>query len=142
MDTCTLSLQLSPTNQKLPVEVKFDNEIIWQGYVAGHLTINHQFYDTEGDQHKLSITMSEKTPEHTILNASGKIIEDSCIEISEFKLDNIELNYTFYENCVYSHDFNGTGNSVKESFFRTMGCNGTVTFSFSSPVYLWLLENI
>jgi len=48
----------------------------------------------------------------------------------------------FLDRAVYVHDFNGTGKFVNKQFFGEMGCNGTVELKFSSPFYLWLLENM
>lgn len=142
MDFCTLKFKLAATNRPLSVVARFDQEIIWQGQISDPLTLSHPFTDEDDAQHSLSIVMSEKTHEHTKLGFDGEIIEDSCITVSDFMFDDIEVDQAFYENCVYTHDRNGTGDSVQESFYGTMGCNGTVTFSFSSPTYLWLLETL
>jgi len=42
----------------------------------------------------------------------------------------------------YQHDFNGTGNPTIDKFYGEMGCNGTVSLKFTTPIYLWLLENM
>lgn len=140
MDVSTLNFKISATNQPLHIEAKFDGKTIWQDQIKDSSTVSHEFFE-DNRQHTLSIIMSGKTHEHTKLNPTNEIIQDSCVKISEFKLNDIELDYAFYENCVYTHDLNGTGSIMQEKFFGTLGCNGTVTFSFSSPVYLWLLEN-
>ena len=57
-------------------------------------------------------------------------------------LENVDLGYTFIENSVYHHDFNGTQDPVEDEFYGDMGCNGTLTFSFQSPVYMWLMMNM
>ena len=46
------------------------------------------------------------------------------------------------EQAVYTHDFNGTQPEIEDTFFGEMGCNGTVSLRFTTPIYLWLLENM
>jgi hypothetical protein len=42
----------------------------------------------------------------------------------------------------YQHDFNGTGKLTTQNFYGELGCNGTVSLKFSTPIYIWLLENM
>jgi hypothetical protein len=46
------------------------------------------------------------------------------------------------EQAVYTHDFNGTQQEIQDEFYSEMGCNGTVSLKFSTPIYLWLLEHM
>jgi len=48
----------------------------------------------------------------------------------------------FTELATYTHDFNGTKELTQEKFYGVMGCNGTVSLKFATPIYLWLLENM
>jgi hypothetical protein len=43
---------------------------------------------------------------------------------------------------VYEHDYNGTGTLTQEKFYGQMGCNGTVSLAFCTPIYMWLLEHM
>lgn len=116
--------------------------------------IQHLFPDTEPQlitveinddieqEHLLELVMAGKAPNHTSIDEHGNITEDRVIEISDVCLDEIELGHTFTTCARYRHDFNGTGDPIDDVFYGTMGCNGTVRFTFSTPVYLWLLENM
>jgi hypothetical protein len=86
--------------------------------------------------------MKNKTTEHTQIDADGNILTDSCICIENLSFDQIALGQMFIDQAVYEHDFNGTADAIKDKFFGIMGCNGTVTLSFTCPIYLWLLENM
>jgi hypothetical protein len=46
------------------------------------------------------------------------------------------------EVAAYHHDTNGSTAPVTDSFYGTMGCNGRVEMRFTTPIYLWLLENM
>ena len=104
--------------------------------------VNVEFSEDVDQEHVLELIMSGKTDDHTTLDADGNIIEDRVIEIQDFTIDEIYLGHVFVENTRYTHDFNGNGQSTEQDFYGVMGCNGTVTFRFSTPVYLWLLENM
>tara|TARA_R110002060_G_scaffold43803_1_gene55188 strand:+ start:177 stop:611 length:435 start_codon:yes stop_codon:yes gene_type:complete len=95
----------------------------------------------EGDQ-ELKFIMKNKTIDHTTVDDDGQIVKDACLNISNFYIDSIELGHTFLEQCKYHHDFNGTQDPVVDEFYGDMGCNGTLTFSFQTPIYIWLLTNM
>ena len=114
------------------------------------LNIDHVASDTpvaftldveDGDQ-ELKFIMKNKTMDHTTVDENGQIVKDACLNISNFCIENIELGYTFLEQCKYHHDFNGTQDPIEAMFHDVMGCNGTVILKFSSPVYLWMLETV
>jgi hypothetical protein len=95
----------------------------------------------EGDQ-ELKFIMKNKTMEHTTVDENNKIVNDACLNISNFTIDSAELGHTFLEQCKYHHDFNGSQDPVVDKFYGDMGCNGTLIFSFQSPIYLWLVMNM
>ena len=95
----------------------------------------------EGDQ-ELKFIMKNKTMDHTTVDENGEIVKDAYLGISNFSIDKIELGHTFLEQSKYHHDFNGTQDPVEDKFYGDMGCNGTVTFSFQSPIHLWLIMNM
>ena len=98
--------------------------------------------DAEDGDHELKFIMKNKIMDHTTVDENGQIIKDACLNISNFTIDDIELGYTFLEQCKYHHDFNGTQDPIEDEFYGDMGCNGTVILKFSSPVYLWMLETV
>jgi hypothetical protein len=69
-------------------------------------------------------------------------LDDACLKISGLNFDNIELGQLVNKLTVYEHDFNGTSEKTKHKFFGVMGCNGTAELQFTTPVYLWILENM
>jgi hypothetical protein len=95
----------------------------------------------EGDQ-ELKFIMKNKTMEHTTVDENNKIVNDACLNISNFTIDSAELGHTFLEQCKYHHDFNGSQDPVVDKFYGDMGCNGTLIFLFQSPIYLWLVMNM
>lgn len=145
MNTSSLTFDILPSNISTPigVEVWFDNQkIIDIDQVITIQNVKCEFNDDDEQSRVLKIVVKNKTAAHTQINESGEITSDSVLDLRNFMIDEIDSTLIVQEKAVYSHDFNGTGTLVNDKFFDTVGCNGTITFEFSSPVYLWLLENM
>ncbi len=141
MNLSSLSFDASSTSADLVITVTLDNETLYEGPANG--TVASEFNDDVEGVRKLAITLSNKTDAHTEIDADGNIVSDHVVEITNFNLDGIELDYVFYSNCVYTHSFNDPNVAPQtHDFFSTMGCNGTVAFEFDSPTYIWLLEKM
>jgi nicotinate-nucleotide pyrophosphorylase len=143
MDDCLLSLAARATGDDLRLEIKFDNQIKFSKILSAELEIiEFGFNDNSSSAHVMEIVLSGKQQDHTVIDSSGSIVSDRIIEISSVSLDNIQLGQIFLNKTIYTHDFNGTAEKTQQQFFGIMGCNGSVYFEFTSPVYLWLLENM
>lgn len=144
MDTISLSFEVSCNRVPCPltVVVRLDHQQVTS---ITNFHSNHQIEMTLEDadaNHVLEIELQDKLPEHTRIDDQGAIIDDVLITISNVRLDDLVLGQTFLDNTDYSHDFNGTGARTVQVFSGHMGCNGVVRFEFSTPAYLWLLENL
>jgi hypothetical protein len=69
-------------------------------------------------------------------------VSDATLAISNLAFDEIKLGHMVTKLATYDHDFNGTKAPVQDRFYGEMGCNGTVSLGFTTPIYLWLLENM
>lgn len=126
----------------LGLEIWLDNEKIYHNsWVKQAETVQYTFPDDEG-QHCLRWVLVGKTNEHTKIDESGNIVSDALLSITDVSLDDIQLGHCFNELATYQHNFNGNGADTVESFNNKMGCNGTVSLKFTTPFYLWLLENM
>jgi hypothetical protein len=145
MTTSKLRFNIVPNNPESPlgVEVWVGSQcILDQAQCTETCTVNHDFDDTVEQQHIVKIVLKNKTAEHTRVDDQGTIVSDSTLEIKNFTIDDIEIDQVVREQAVYCHNFNGTGTEITDSFYNTVGCNGAVTLKFSTPAYLWLLENM
>jgi len=97
--------------------------------------------DTEAS-HSLRIVLKNKLPHHTKIDSQGNILQDARLLVKDIAFDEIPLGQVFFAQTVYAHDFNSTRDKILDEFSGEMGCNGTVTLEFTTPFYLWLLENI
>jgi hypothetical protein len=118
---------------------------------------NHKFFDTdhvqvrqqifieipdEDGEHELRLVLKNKTFDHTQVDSDGNIVADARLTITDLSFDEILLGHMVTEQAVYVHDFNSTSTTTQHKFYHELGCNGTVTLKFDTPVYLWLLEHM
>jgi hypothetical protein len=139
-----LACRINSTDPANPVGLEIwlnEDQIYNCEQVTEAVDFAHDFADTDAD-HQLRFVMKNKTSEHTTVDADGTILKDSCICIDNLSFDQIKLGQIFIDQATYEHDFNGTADAIQDKFFGIMGCNGTVTLAFTTPVYLWLLENM
>lgn len=135
-------LDTTDSSCALGMEIWLDDQQIFNNnHVSNQITVEHEFSDTDSE-HELKFILKGKQPEHTCIDQQGNIISDARLIIKEIKFDEIALGYMFTELAGYTHDFNGTGQLMQDKFYGEMGCNGTVSLKFSTPIYLWLLEHM
>ena len=105
----------------------------------------------EGEKYSLIINRSGKSKNQTIINEKGDILKDQLLNIKSIEIDEIDIGALVYEG-VYKPQYpepwatqqKQADIDLPETFKNVtkMGHNGTWTFSFESPFYMWLLENL
>lgn len=144
MDRISLSFDVVSNVDICPltVRVRLENRLVSEiSNFSGPQKVEITLDDSESD-HLLEIELRGKTQQHTKIDEQGNIIDDVIVSLKNIKLDDLAMEHTFINHCVYTHDFNGTGSIIADKFAGHMGCNGIVSFAFSTPAYLWLLENL
>ena len=112
--------------------------------------IEFEYELEEGKSYNLIINRSGKNVTQTKIE-DGKIVKDQLLHIKSIEIDEIDIGGLVYEG-VYKPEYpepwatqqTEAGNKPPETLKNTthMGHNGTWTFSFTSPFYMWLLENL
>ena len=144
METVKISFDIETSDAECPmgVEIWLDDAVLLRhNHVQEKITFSHDISDDDGE-HKLRVVISGKTSGHTQVDEAGNIVKDATLQISNVVIDDIDVNQLFLEKCVYTHNFNDTQSEIQDTFHGVAGCNGTISFSFSTPIYLWLLENM
>jgi hypothetical protein len=136
------SIGVSDPDAKLGLEIWVDDQCLLESPAINSATAMSFDLADDNAEHELRFVMKNKTVDHTELDADGNIVRDARITISNLKFDQIELGQIVTRQAVYTHNFNGTQEETKEKFYGEMGCNGTVSIKFTTPIYLWLLENM
>lgn len=99
--------------------------------------------DESQDQHQIQFILKNKKPEHTVIDEHQKIIKDAVVNISQIEFDEIDVSQLIHQYAEYRHSQNTDfASTISEDFYGIMGCNGTVTMQFTTPIYVWLLENM
>jgi len=143
-NSAVFSCEISTTDPAaaLGCEIWLDHaQLFDSAHVTETVKVRQAFEDFDGD-HVLRIVMKNKQSDHTTVDAQGQIVKDACLTVNSVAFDDIGLGHVLAEQAVYEHDFNGTAEPTQQKFYGTLGCNGTVTLSFTSPIYMWLLENM
>ena len=104
----------------------------------------------EGSEYQLIIDRYNKSEKETNI-VDGKILNDQMLHIKSITIDEIDIGSLVYEGVYkpkypkrWAQQQKDAGNNLPNTLknVTAMGHNGTWTFSFSSPFYMWLLENL
>ena len=105
----------------------------------------------DNKEYNLVVNRSNKIKGQTVLNAKGDIIKDQLLHIKDIEIDEIDIGSLIFEGIYkpsypepWATEARAKGVDLPETFKNspTMGHNGTWTLTFSSPFYMWLLENL
>lgn len=143
-NTAQISCNIGTTDPlaKLGLEIRLDNNTVFKSdHIKETINFTYDLVDEDGG-HQLEFIMQNKTTTDTVIDENNNIIKDARLVISDLAFDEIALNQMFIDHAVYTHDFNGTHALIQTKFYGEMGCNGTVKLDFTTPIYLWLLENM
>ena len=139
----TFNLATTGATAKLGFEAWIDDrKVLDVDHVKETQKITVDFEDQDNAEHELRLILKNKTAEHTRIDEHGNIVTDARLVITDVAFEEIQVKNIFTEQAVYTHDFNGTGKETEDKFYGELGCNGTVSLKFSTPMYLWLLEHM
>jgi hypothetical protein len=144
VSTINFGCSIAPTNPAaaLGLEIWIDDQKLFdQAHVQEHRKISTDLSDDDGE-HELRFVLKNKLSEHTQIDADNTIVSDARISVSDIEFDGIALNQLVPALAKYQHNFNGTGELIIDKFYGELGCNGTVSLKFTTPIYLWLLEHL
>lgn len=139
--TAKITCRVDATASGLTLIAKINDQAFWRGDPWGGHDLALDLPDDDGS-YQLVFELSGKTVDHTKIDSSGQIIQDVTVSIGDLSFDGIDLGYLSCKHSTYEHDSNGTGPLIQDKFYGIMGCNGKVSLKFTTPVYLWLLENM
>ena len=104
----------------------------------------------EDQKYTLKIIRSGKDKNQTIVE-NGKIVQDQLLHIKTIEIDEIDIGALVYEGS-YTPEYHEPWATQQRSLgidlpitFKNvtiMGHNGTWELKFTSPFYMWLLENL
>jgi hypothetical protein len=125
----------------LAMQIWIDSTRIFDQTLVETTPIEFDLPEDEAE-HSLRFVMDNKMPDHTQIDSNGNIVADSKLTVTDLAIDEILLDQLLFNLATYTHNSNGSGPEVQDKFYGEIGCNGTVELKFTTPVYLWLLENM
>lgn len=126
------------------LEVYIDNTSIFQTTAQQKVQTIIYNIDEDSADHELKLVMSGKNSTHTLLDNNGQITSDVFFTINRLEFEELDMKELFClgRRSRHRHSFNSTQPEFDDEFYGEIGCNGTVFMPFSTPIYLWLLDNI
>jgi hypothetical protein len=127
---------------------KFKQEITGTEQNPNVIEIYHEL--EEGQEYKFVIHRTNKDDSQTIVD-NNQIIKDQLLFIKSIEIDEIDLGGLVYEGVYYpqysepwASEQKQAGKELPVSFknVTSMGHNGRWELGFTSPFYMWLLENL
>jgi hypothetical protein len=98
--------------------------------------------------HELQIMFCNKEDSDTVKDDNGTIIDDFLLNIDSIEIDEIDLGILKWSISNYRPIYSPSFIDVNQRKITdvkncvNLGWNGTWSLPFTSPFYVWLLENI
>jgi hypothetical protein len=147
MEKVEIKFTLEPTwfNNAPNIKVAINNEILIDTQLEEKLDFKQTVELSEDGSHQLTFTLYDKTNDDTEILEDGSIKQDTLIKMSKIEFEGEDITSMLSlnkESFYYEHDTNGSAQLEKHTLYDTLGCNGTATINFTTPFYVWLLENL
>jgi len=142
-------------DQPPEAKILLNDHVHFKGKISGSekepqvIIFDHEL--TEGYNQQLVIERMGKTSKQTVVDHAGNIVKDQLLKIKSIEIDEIDIGALIYEGIYkpkypepWASQEKKAGKVLPESFknVTAMGHNGRWEFQFSSPFYMWLLENL
>ena len=136
-------------------EILINHDVQFKGAITGTENkpdiIEFEYEMNEGQEYSLIINRSGKGRNQTVINEKGDILKDQLLHIKSINIDEIDIGSLVFDGVytpIYQEPWatqqRESGNDLKDSFknVTSMGFDGEWRFTFGSPFYMWLLENL
>jgi len=143
-DSVTIGCEItnSDPQAELGLEIWIDQYRVLDVAHVQNLVEFSQRISVSNGNHTIRFVLKGKTATHTQLGPNGEIVKDALLQIKNICFEQVPVDKVFFEQSQYQHDLNGTGAMIQTKFYGAMGFNGSVEMKFSTPIYLWMLENM
>ena len=149
-----LELYATWWDKKPTCEILINDKVKWSNEIDGSqdkpTTISFEHEVNEGDKVNLILNRQNKTLDQTVV-VNEQIEKDQLLHIKSIEIDEINIGGLIYQG-LYKPQYpepwattqKNSGNNLPETLksATVLGHNGTWTFTFESPFYMWLLENL
>lgn len=139
---CTLNINVPET--PLTFKISLDDKNVYD------INTTEASYDIgfavpdDGKDHSIKFILDGKTDDHTKF-VDDTVVESAQIEIKNITIEDINISDVLYHNTdiiKYTHNSNGYSDEITMAFDSIMAFNGVAEFKFTTPIYIWILENM
>jgi len=140
MERLSFKIKLKSTLwDKVPeYRILLDDALIETGTCESESLVEFDHDVSEGD-HIIGIELTNKDNTDCVTDDQGNILKDMLLHIDNISIDNVELQHILHTSSEFV---------PKDKDRPTLpqcvdlGWNGTYRLKFTSPFYIWLLENM
>lgn len=138
IETVKIELTVSPTFwDKAPIaKIWMNTDVLHTGELREPKTLTWEGQLIEGE-HAIKIAYYGKDGRTQTIVENDVIVKDQLLNIDSLIIDDIAVDDVLWLNSEYVSE---DGRKIDKII--NLGVNGTWTFKFSSPVYIWLLEHL
>jgi len=138
--SCTVNTNI-PSNP-INLQILLDDVVMFNKRITEEEKVSFDF-DEDESEHVLKFLISDKNEAHIMRDDDGNVLDSTEISITDISFDDLDItNVIMVSPLTYKHNYNGNGEETVDKFYNIAGCNGEITLSFTTPIYLWLLENM
>ncbi len=150
-----IGLSGSSTKKHPEFKISVNNTEFVSGRLTSDASVTEYFefdVDIEEGDCSLNIELLNKSMFDTVLDSNGNIVEDLLLNIDSIEIDEIDLGSLLWTASDYRPKYpekhrlkmsqSGQELPVSVKNCVNLGWNGTWKLPFTSPFYIWLLENI
>ena len=141
-ETVDIEINLSSKHwdERYPgARVYINQELIHEGLIDEPTELSWSGELEEGEQ-VIVVEMYDKRDGDTVFDENENIIKDVILNIDNISFDNVDLNELVQMGSMYYPKSKYAPEVLEECV--NLGWNGQWELKFSSPTYLWLLENL
>ena len=155
MDKETLTFKIGLKGSSNIKQPKFNIAVNDQIFVHASLSVTTgevEYFEFSADivegVNQLAITFLNKDPGDTAQDDQGNIVSDLLLSIDSIEIDEIDLGSLLWTMSVYNPIYPESYTNTEQKQITDvkncvdLGWNGTWYLPFTSPFYIWLLENI
>ena len=125
-----------PGTIPMQVSCMIDNTVVWEGIVKSvPATMCVDINDYVAALHQVSIKFSGKT------GIENNDVGDTIINISDVRLQNIDIEPVLQRLAKYYHNTNGYSESLIDDYSNCIGFDGRLEFQLETPISNWFYKN-
>lgn len=129
-------------------QILIDDKVYIEELTKPETTVYEFNCDLSEGEHYLKIKLLDKDNSKVVKDLEGNLIEDFLLNIDSVEIDDIDIDMLKWTHSSYFPVYPENYSDLdQKTIFEvkncvTLGWNGTWQIALTSPIYIWLLENL